>query len=608
MFRFHGGQSVEKGTYWHLSSGERIDAARQTALPGNSHDHYVKLPAASVFIAGPLAGLLFTMVIPFLFLLVTLVFLPRTIHASEAVASDEAKACLGCHATPGMSTTFRDKSTLSVHVSENHFQNTVHGFLACTGCHSDVSLDTHPSSQYATKREFVLHVAEACKTCHADEQLMANPLHQKAITKANAPPCSDCHGSHAIRKVPTQKEKLTTTQYCLTCHQQQLSMSIKGESLSLAISEAGLRHSVHKGHGCTDCHIDFSKQEHPNRQFSTIREVSIAGAEACKRCHADKAAQHRGSIHFDLLSKGNRNAPVCSDCHGSHAVQPKALARTMEGMPCKKCHSDIFAAYQGSVHGQAKMNGKASTAPICSSCHFSHEVKAAEASRSPKGVCLGCHSKVLAAHKEWLPNAEAHFDSVSCTVCHVAGEYKRNIYLRLTDNGSDSMVADKTLRAAMNGSAASRKEQNLDPEQLLKLYQELNSHEQSVRMSGTVGLKDSHNAHYLVPKGKAVRQCEFCHTADAQFFTSISLAVKGNDGRETFYQVDEAALGSLFVMLPLNQFYAIGSMRQQAFDIMGAVMIMGGLAVPVLHGSIRMLTGRIRRSRTSNRTGREGRP
>src|SRR5512147_222441 len=105
MFRFHGGQSVEKGTYWNLSSGERIDAVRQTALPGSSHEHYVKLPVASVFIAGPLAGLLFTMVIPFLFLLVTLVFLPRTIHASEAVASDEAKACLGCHATPGMSTT-----------------------------------------------------------------------------------------------------------------------------------------------------------------------------------------------------------------------------------------------------------------------------------------------------------------------------------------------------------------------------------------------------------------------------------------------------------------------------------------------------------------------
>ena len=68
--------------------------------------------------------------------------------------------------------------------------------------------------------------------------------------------------------------------------------------------------------------------------------------------------------------------------------------------------------------------------------------------------------------------------------------------------------------------------------------------------------------------------------------------------------MDKAALGSLFVMLPLNQFYAIGSMRQQAFDIMGAMMIMGGLAVPVLHGTIRMLTARMRKARHQSGPGR----
>jgi predicted CXXCH cytochrome family protein len=610
MFKFHGGQSVAKGTYWNLSNGERIDAIKNSELPGSDATSYVKLPVAGVFIAGPLAGLLFTCVIPFLFLLVTLLFLPRTIHASDAAMSEEAKACLGCHATPGMTKTFKDKSTLDVHVSESHFKNTVHGFLTCTGCHSDVSPDTHPASQYASKKEFMLHVAGACRTCHAEEQLTANPIHQKAITKANAPPCSECHGSHAIRKVPTQKEKLTTTQYCLTCHQQQLSMSINGETLSLSINEAGLRKSVHKGHGCTDCHTKFSKQEHPNLKFSSIREVSIAGAEACRRCHSDKSAQHRGSIHFDLLSKGNRNAPVCSDCHGAHAVGPKALAQTMEGIPCKKCHSVIFGAYQASVHGKAKTNG-GKNAPICSSCHFAHDVKAAQASRSPKDLCLGCHSKVLAAHKEWLPNAGAHFDSVSCTVCHVSGEFKRTIYLRLTDGASGDMVTDSAMQTAMKDPAsktAGSRKVSLDPQHLWNIYQELNTKEQKVKMSGTVGLSDSLHAHYLVPKGSAVRQCEWCHTADSEFFTTISLTVKGKDGRETFYNVDSAAMGSLFAMLPLNQFYAIGSMRQQAFDIMGAVMIMGGLAVPVLHGSIRMLTARRRQAKQHNGPGRGARP
>ncbi|NTW66006.1 MAG: hypothetical protein HGB21_06810 [Nitrospirae bacterium] len=127
-------------------------------------------------------------------------------------------------------------------------------------------------------------------------------------------------------------------------------------------------------------------------------------------------------------------------------------------------------------------------------------------------------------------------------------------------------------------------------------------------MSGTVGLNDSHDAHYLVPKGSAVRQCEWCHTANAEFFSSISLAVKGVDGRETFYNVDSAALGSMFVMLPLNQFYAIGSMRQQVFDVVGALMIMGGLAVPVLHGGIRILTARARRARQQAGPGKGARP
>jgi len=612
MFRFHGGQSVGKGTYWNLSNGERFDAIGNAELPGDHTTHYMKLRVTSVFVAGPLAGLLFTFVIPFLFLLVTLMFLPRTIHASGSSLSEEAAACLGCHATPGMSTTFGDKSTLSVHISESHFKNSVHEFLSCTSCHSDVSLDTHPSSQYASRKAFVLHVAEACKTCHADEQLMANPLHQKAITKANAPPCSDCHGSHSIRKVPTQKDKLTTTQYCLTCHQQQLNLSINGETLSLAISEAGLRKSVHGNHGCTDCHTSFSKQDHPQPKFGSIRELSITVAETCQRCHFDKAVQHRGSIHYSLIASGNNKAPVCSDCHGAHAVGPKALSQTMEGMPCKKCHSEIFAAYQGSVHGKAKMNG-GSGAPICSSCHFSHDVKAAQASRSPKGICLGCHSKVLAAHKEWLPNAEAHFDSVSCTVCHVSGEYKRSIYLRLTDGTSGAMMSDSAVRSAMamkdpSSKLAGSKNDHLDPEHLWGIYRELNSHEQKVKMSGTVGLSDSKHAHYLVPKGSAVRQCEWCHTADSEFFTSVTLATRNPNGRETLYNVDSAALGSLFVMLPLNQFYAIGSMRQQAFDIVGALMIMGGLAVPVVHGTLRMMTARARRARQGGVGGKGARP
>src|SRR5512138_1074461 len=176
MYTQFGGRTVGKGTYWNLSSGERIDVDGAATLKGARTDRYVNIPVAGLCIAGPLAGLLFTVVIPFLFLFVMLALLPRTVHASGASLGDEAQVCLGCHATPGMTMTFTDKTTASVHVDAKHFKNSVHKDLSCTNCHSSVNLDNHPSAKYANKQQFLLNLASACRTCHSDEQVLANTL------------------------------------------------------------------------------------------------------------------------------------------------------------------------------------------------------------------------------------------------------------------------------------------------------------------------------------------------------------------------------------------------------------------------------------------------
>lgn len=600
MFTSVGGRTVGKGTWWNLSSGERIDVNGTTALPGSSEDRYIKLPATGVLIAGPVAGLLFSLVVPFLFVIIMLALLPRTVHASGSSLNEAALACLNCHGTPGMTMTFGDKSTVSVHVDENHFKGSVHSFLDCTGCHSDVSLETHPAAKYATKQQFLLHLASACRTCHADEQVMANPLHKRAITRANAPPCSDCHGSHSIRNVPTQKEKSSTTQYCLTCHSQQLTKTINGESVSLTIDEGGLRSSVHKNHGCADCHRAYTKDSHPQPIFASVRELSIAASDACMHCHFDKAAKHKGSIHAKLLSEGNRKAPVCSDCHGAHQVGPKALAETMGGVPCRKCHQDIFAAYQGSVHGVAKSNGHGGHAPLCSSCHYAHDVKPAMASRSPKDICMGCHPDITTAHQKWLPNTEAHFDAVACTACHVPGDYRRSIYLRVTDASSGMLVSDTVVRKLLEAGRTVGK--HIDADELWKLYRGLNNgNGNMVKMSGTVSLNNPRHAHYLAPKEKAVRQCEWCHSANAAFFQSVAVTTAKADGRESTYEVDSDAISSVYAMVPLNQFYVLGGTRVRAMDYLGAAMILGGLAVPLGHGTLRLLTLRLRRKTQQER-------
>lgn len=605
MFTHFGGRTVGNGTYWNLINGDRIDVNGTATLPGTTEDRYVKLPLAGICIAGPLAGLVFTVVIPFLFLLIMLALLPRTVHASGAPALGEAsQACLSCHATPGMVKTFKDQSTVDLHVDESHFQDSVHSFLDCNGCHSDVSLDNHPSAQYASKQQFLLHLASACRTCHADEQIMANALHQRAITKANAPPCSECHGSHAIRKVPTPQEKISSTQYCLTCHKQQLTKSINGTVVSLTIDEEWIRHSVHSKHGCTDCHTTYSRKEHPHPTLTSARQLSITASESCARCHPEKSAQHKGSIHYAMLKEGVERAPVCSDCHGSHAVGSKALAETLAGQPCKKCHQDIFAAYQGSVHGVARQNGTGH-APICSDCHFAHDVKPAMASRSPRELCMHCHPDVATLHSTWLPNAEAHFGAVACTACHVPSGYKRSVYLRATEGEKGMMMSDSVMRKLLAGTKvvlAAAKGDHLEADELWRLYKE-NNGVADVHLSGTVNVNDRRHAHRLAPKSEAVRQCEWCHSANAEFFKSVNMAVAKTNGRETLYEVDSAALGSVYAMLPLNQFYVLGGTRIRALDYIGAAMVFGGLMVPVVHGGLRMLTARLRRERQHVRKG-----
>lgn len=596
MFRFHGGQTVQKGTYWNLRSGESIEAAHGSVLPGDGRARYIRFPASGIFVLGPVFGLLFMLLIPLVSLVVALTLLTRVASASDALKSEEAGMCLGCHSSQGMVKTFPNGEKLSITLGDKHFKGTVHGFLTCTGCHMNVSMDTHPSSSYGSKRDFAVDVSSACRNCHPDEQIMAKPLHKQAITKAHAPPCSDCHGSHSITKVGGAKDA-ADSQYCLTCHKKDLKISISGETLSLTVDEKTIKKSVHSNHMCSDCHTGFSRKAHPITSFGSKRLLSIAVADACRRCHMGKYTQFEGSVHFRMLKEGNLNAPVCTDCHGSHSVGKKALMETVSGVPCRKCHENIFEAYSGSVHGMARASGKGS-APLCASCHFAHEVKPAVISRSPKVRCLGCHETVLEAHTKWLPNAGLHFDAVACTACHVPG-VDRNVYLHITDNSSGAVVSEPEIKAALGLSLESGGQETLGigSRQLWDIYQKLNNKATRASLRGTMGIEDCVKSHSIAPKAKAIKQCDNCHSAGAQFFKKVTIAVIKPDGSEDFYKVNPAVLSSIMSILPLNHFYALGSTRLKVLDFLGVFMVIAGASVPVAHLTLRMLTRKLRASK-----------
>ncbi len=85
MKRFKGSEKSPKGMYLNLSSIEFIQVNEETGvLPGESDTTYIKVPLIFAMIAGPFAGLIFILFLPFVGLASIIGFLGyqlwKTIH------------------------------------------------------------------------------------------------------------------------------------------------------------------------------------------------------------------------------------------------------------------------------------------------------------------------------------------------------------------------------------------------------------------------------------------------------------------------------------------------------------------------------------------------
>ncbi len=66
MLTYKGGHKVGKGTYWDLASGRRIDVFSETVLAGGGTATYVRLSSGVMLLSGPIIGLLYAVLMPFI--------------------------------------------------------------------------------------------------------------------------------------------------------------------------------------------------------------------------------------------------------------------------------------------------------------------------------------------------------------------------------------------------------------------------------------------------------------------------------------------------------------------------------------------------------------
>lgn len=231
-------------------------------------------------------------------LTILLTFVGTMVSSSSAAASADDQQCLGCHATPGLAKPLDDGETLSLRIQADHFSQSVHGVLGCTGCHVDISLSSHPpaTNPVASKREFSIAMVQVCHTCHDDKfKQWDTSVHAALVTNGNptAPICTSCHSPHTMIKGAAAA---MDTVPCKTCHGAifiAYATSVHGVLRTSGVAQAPLCFSCHGAHDV---------------------RVPSAGAgrrDVCLGCHTEALDSHRAwlpnvDLHFGVVS-----CPVC---------------------------------------------------------------------------------------------------------------------------------------------------------------------------------------------------------------------------------------------------------------------------------------------------------
>lgn len=383
---------------------------------------------------------------------------------------------------------------------------------------------------------------------------------------------------------------------CQKCHDSddiKAKLTEAGETLSMRISTKAFLESMHSENSCSDCHEDADGKDHGkvSESMKSKRDYRLSFQNACTTCHKKNMADFKESVHAMMVKEGSDKAPTCSDCHNSHTLRSVKLVEPIANVPCANCHKEIFKAYSEDVHGLERI-AKGKSAPLCADCHKSHAIQAATLGDGIRDACLNCHKDAAVKHDVWLPNSKLHFQAVECQVCH-APNAQRRVNLRMVDSVGGKQLLEKKGVPQFDrlAKAADGTNVGLDDKELrsfLKAFNLENPDNKAI-LSGRLEVRSGLQAHQLSTKDKALSDCKVCHQAGAVPFSSVVLTMAGPDGRALRHGVEKEVLTSATSLDSMRGFYAIGSTRIKLLDYLLVLVILGVLCVPVAHMTVHRL-------------------
>jgi hypothetical protein len=269
--------------------------------------------------------------------LLVFITLPDAIAAESALSPADA-VCLGCHAIEGLEKKLPSGESLSLNVSGQVFERSVHRVIGCAGCHGYIDLGSHPatSTEIRSLREYSIARAEGCRLCHdAAFKEYEGSLHFARIREGNAlaPVCTGCHGSHSV-------SPRTAYETCVRCHSAALGAHGKW------LPNAGLHHEVVS---CAACHapaaprmLDLRLYDSKKKQWVTEKEDSPVFEQLASSADADSNGLDAVELQ-NLLRDINRHAATPMILRGRVELRSNVEAHRLTGKAeairaCDNCH------------------------------------------------------------------------------------------------------------------------------------------------------------------------------------------------------------------------------------------------------------------------------
>lgn len=229
------------------------------------------------------------------------------VHAAFGVLSKDDKACLECHAKKDFSKPKAGGGSVSLHVADKPYSESVHNDNGCTDCHNEYDGKKHTKgdNKKLGTREYSVAAVAVCRDCHKKNvKQYDDSLHATLVRGGNAeaPICSDCHDPHTTR----------------------------------ANSATGPMDDV-----------------------------------VCQNCHGKVFKAYASSIHGQARSKqtgklaaGQKKAPICADCHRAHEIKAAATEGRIKDA-CLDCHKGTLLAHRAWLPNTERHLESIS----CSACH-----------------------------------------------------------------------------------------------------------------------------------------------------------------------------------------------------------------------------------------------